>query len=89
MVFVVVGLLILLTARVMTVPEGSTELDMLETVMVWVVLAVQPMFVDRALTIDKVTVSVQVPVAMEISLGIVILTPAPIPKGLLMVMVKL
>ena len=44
---------------------------------------------DNALTTDKVTVAVHVPVAIDIVDGIVIVTPAPVPNGLLIVIEKL
>ena len=88
-VLVVVGLLTLLTRILMTVPVVRIVLEILVTRMVCVSEAEQPITVDKALIIVKDTVVVHVPVAMEIYAGRVIRTPAPVPRGLLIVIEKL
>lgn len=87
-VFVVVGLLIFWTARVMVVPLGKVALEIFDTKMDWVVEALHKTVEDSALTTDREEVTVQVPVAIEMEDGSVILTPAPTPRGLLICITK-
>ena len=66
MVLVVMGLLMLSTLMLRTVPVVRMVFEMLVTRMVWLSEAEHPITVDRPFVIDSTTVEVQAPTAIDI-----------------------